>query len=253
MPAPRSVLVLPVVQTAKTGGEDEAVHNWDKVLCQYNNGSAGTEVDDAFMQAGYSDPSTRRKAILRALREKGWAKSKIAHSLGGQQSGKRGGTDTKIQTCKKDLMEWLKTHPGGSTTISGSEKRRKGGRAQIDEEGYDKERIRVILLAKWAREGDQEAKKRLRELAESGNQTAQEKLAELEPPTQQTTASPVTSSLPHSHSSTTTTSNLAVHPPPQIGVPPLTVRQLELLYPGQTAGGQSFGIWGVDHTSQSPW
>lgn len=196
--APRPALpVREVIQAAARssssskgrGGGDVAAHNWDNVLCQYNGGSAGREVDRALADAGYHDPAERRRAALRGLRETRWAARKIAHGLGGQQSEKRGGTDEDIQSCKRDLLAWVARNPApagaaagaGAAAAGGGRARRRGGAGQ-DDDDYDREAVRIGQLALFARQGDREALNRLREMAAAGNPAAMARMAVLEPP-----------------------------------------------------------------------
>jgi hypothetical protein len=108
---------------------DEAAHNWDKVICGYTKGTADT-VDEAFISAGYNDGTARRKEILKALRNSKWAHKKIAHALGGQGSGIRGGTLETIKECAAYLIKWAATHPacvsGASANYSSGKKGKKG-------------------------------------------------------------------------------------------------------------------------------
>lgn len=149
---------------------DDAEHNWDKVLCKY--GSTGTYIEDAFYRAGYYKP---RAAILRAIRDKGWAKSRIAHSLGDGQSGVRAGTIEKINRCSADVLAWLVAHPPGGSA-SGSSKpwasRKKKAQVEEDDSGYDAEAFRLLQLTKWAKEGNRDSIIGLAQMAARGHPVA---------------------------------------------------------------------------------
>ncbi len=158
-------------------GSDEAAHNWDNVINQYTDGVAGV-IDTAFIQAGYGAPAARRKAILKALRATGWAKSKIAHSLGGEGSGMRGGTLEKINKCKDALLKWAKSNPAAvpSAPVFGSSSRKE---KKEDSDDYDRESMNILLFAKWAKDNDKSALEALRKAASRGNELAQQKLEEV--------------------------------------------------------------------------
>jgi hypothetical protein len=118
--------------------EDDAEHNWDNVVAQYNNRSAGKEVETAFMENGFYGEALR-EAILRAMRETGYGNKRIAHGLGNQGSKKRGGTDTKIQACKEALIQWAEKYSlvEKKPVKKGKERKvnRKGKGGNEDEDG----------------------------------------------------------------------------------------------------------------------
>lgn len=175
--ASRGGLVIQRASRGRQAGSDEAAHNWDNVITKYADGVADV-IDTAFIKAGYGAPVARRRAILKALRETGWAKSKIAHSLGGEGSGMRGGTLEKINQCKDALLKWALKYPATvpSAPVFGSSSRKE---KKEDSNDYDRESFDIRLFAKWAKENDKDALESLRNVAARGNPLAQQKLDEV--------------------------------------------------------------------------
>ena len=103
--------------------DDDAAHNWDNVLAQYNGGVAAREVENAFLKAGYFDDL--REKILLALHDSGYGNHKIAHGKGGKGSNVRGGTNEAIEACKNALITWANDHAKGGF---GKKKKKKKGR-----------------------------------------------------------------------------------------------------------------------------
>jgi hypothetical protein len=107
-----------------------AEHNWDTVINGYADGTA-EKIDNAFIEAGYTDPTARRNAILKALRQSKWGKRKIAHGLGNTNSGVRGGTLDEVEQCANYLIKWAATNGPNSKTSGTSFKakpsKKKGG------------------------------------------------------------------------------------------------------------------------------
>lgn len=176
-----------VLQLAQSGREDYAVHNWDEVVAQYNNRSAGREVEDAFARAGYAGGQIRQE-ILRAMRtiENGkWRWKKIAHGLGDQQSGKRSGTDKNIQKVKGLLIKWAQEHPpsgaSGGGGGGGGGIRSRAKKESVEELGYDRVEVLISQLARWAKDdaSDEVSREKLKQLSQKGYATATKKLIEL--------------------------------------------------------------------------
>lgn len=103
---PRPPGVIQRMEDRRSG--DQRAHNVNVVVTYSND--IGKSVRDAFINAGYN-LSNWAAAAKKALTNTQWHHSTIAHGLGGQGSGMRGGTDEDIKACAQHLISWARNHP----------------------------------------------------------------------------------------------------------------------------------------------
>lgn len=124
---------IPTVQTIILQRQYEQA-NW-KAMNEYNSGSAGKAVSDAFNKAGYTIDEIPR-LVIGLMGRNGFGKDRFGHGTGDDTQGQQGDTTPKIEECKRFLIDWAIRNPKGQ-----QEKKQNNSRA-LSEKKQNEARVK---------------------------------------------------------------------------------------------------------------